>query len=125
MTQVVAKSIVYLLWSYGAVSLSFVLCLFIPRVSYGDTTGTCPHIAGCSVFQELYLGLIFMFASLIAGPKCRSFNILVFVCVILFSQAYEWRFGHGLVDTLKTIPIDPLVYGGLLGLLVYQLTWQK
>ena len=125
MTQIVAKSIVYLLWSIGAISLSFGACLFLPRVSYGDTTGTCLHITGCSVFQELYLGLFFVFVSLIAGPRRRSFKILVVVCIVLFSQGYEWRFGFGLVDTLKTIPIDPLVYGGLLGLLVYQLTRQK
>lgn len=82
MTQIVAKSIVYLLWSIGAISLSFGACLFLPRVNYGDTTGACPNITGCSVFQEFYLGLFFVFVSLIAGPRRRSFKLFYLVRVI-------------------------------------------
>lgn len=122
MMQVLARNIVYSLWYFGAVSFSFGACLFLPRVSYGDTTGTCPYISGCNVFQEFYLALFFAFVALIAGPKHRAFKILVLVCLVLFSQVHEWRTGHGLVDTLKTIPLDPFVYGGLLGILAYQLT---
>ena len=122
MFQIIAKSIVYLLWSIGAATFSFVVCLLLPRISHGDTIGSCPVMTSCNSFQEIYLGIVFIIICLVAGPRCKASKVFAFILLVLFSQSVEWRIGHGFLDTLKTIPIDPLVYGGLFGILIWHLT---
>lgn len=118
MTEV-AKTLTYFLWAFGSLAMGLFVSLKIPRISYGHSVGNCPHLTSCLTIQELYIGFVFLLVSLLAGPKKIWFVFFAVLVLLLLSQAEEWRTGAGFTSTLITMPLDPLLHGGGVALLLF------
>jgi hypothetical protein len=79
----------------------------------------CPYAGPCHLWPELLAGFLFVFLSLVLGPKLVSHLVFVFVLLTIWSIMEPLRTGelelHMVLEIFAVLPRMLIFQGGMVG----------
>ena len=104
-----------LIWSFSAFAGAMLSVALLPNPSMAS----CPYAGPCHLWPELLAGFLFVFLSLVLGPKLVSHRVFVFVLLAIWSIMEPHRTGelklHMVLEILAILPQMLIFQGGVVG----------